>query len=871
LSLASADDGKVYVGGIGEIGWFEEFGGKYESLAAWAPRLNLSFGDFWISIATHDGGAYFADATHLLHWGGKALRLVYTGQSEMLQGAAFGDGAVLLDPGAGLVTAVGDSTQTIPGSERLTHAGPCALASAPDAVLTVCADGNITRWRRDGEVTDLPIAAEVRALLKSAGITVARLRDNGDLLIGTRRAGVLWLDEHEVLAGRLSLPEWGESRVFSLLPRRNDGFWVGLDYGVAHVESPGQLTRYDALLGLPRAIIATIRVRGELLAVTTRGVYKLLPAAGDAAVARFEPYVPTQTTLFAVAQSGTTLFIASGEGVYAVSNGHAEKVDSELAYSVFPLDENGNALLAGGLSGARMLRRLDGHWRAQVLPHIDTEIRHFQPDRDGAIWLTGNYTGVFRLRLAASPDAAPAVEHFGTADGLPSGRVIPLQLPDGIVFNAADGLRRFDAANHRFVMDSALMALLPVAQGETRNAAIVDDQHVLVVQHDRVRLLERSGEGTWREAFTPLARLPRGMDFRNVRVDADGVVWIAANEALFRHRPVGQSTLADLPRPQVRIDTNTVPDATGRLPLGVAPRNVRVRFEEGFFDGVEQLRFRTRLEPLENAWSEWQQAPEREMTHLAGGNYQLSVQARDIFGRDSEISSIAFVLTPPWYLRWWALALDALVFLMLLAWLIRRRDRALRRRATELAELVRTRTRELEQASITDALTGLRNRHYVQLTGTPWHHSDSEFWLIALVDIDHFKRINDERGHAVGDEVLRAIAGRLAAAIPTGAVAVRWGGEEFLVIVAIEDAESAPQIVRRLLHAVGDHVIAAAAPPPLPVTCSIGWEVVRVDTTASLDMVLSNADHRLYDAKRGGRDRACGPAPAIAIRREDQG
>ena len=863
LSLANAADGTVYVGGIGEIGYFNEFGGGYESLAAWAPRLGLAFSDFWISVAARDGSAYFADATHLLRWNGQALQLIYTGQPEMLQGVPFGNGAVVLDPGAGLVAVDGGTVFTIPGSERLRLAGACALASAQTDVISICSDGTAVRWRADGDALELPLSEQVRALLKSAGVTTARMRDDGSLLIGTRRAGILWLDAHAALGGHLAIPEWGESRVFSLLPRSDDGFWVGMDYGVAHVESPGQLMRYDALLGLPRAIIATLRVDGELIAATTRGAYRLVPAL-DTASARFESYVPSQTTLFAVAQSRGVLFVATGEGVYVVVKGHATKIDAELAYSVFALDETGDAVLVGGLSGARVLNQVDGHWSARQLPQIDKEIRHFVADRDGAIWLTGNYPGVYRLHLARTAETMPAIEHFGVADGLPNGRVIPLLLPDGVVFDAADGLRRFDAATGHFVVDSALQLLLPIAQGETRSAAIIDGTHVLVVQHDRVRLLERLPAGTWHEVFTPLARLPRGMDFRNVRVDADGAVWIAANEALFRHRPESQSTLAHLPRPQIHLDNDG--DGTGTAELGVAPRNVRVRLEEGFFDGVEQLRFRTRLDPLESAWSDWQQSSMREMTHLGGGQYRLAVQARDIFGRDSESSSIDFMLMPPWYLRWWAFVLAVLAFLLLLALLIRRRDRALRRRAAELADLVRMRTRELEQASITDALTGLRNRHYVQLSGTPWHHSDSAYWLVALADIDHFKRINDERGHAVGDEVLRAVAGRLAAALPQGAVAVRWGGEEFLIIVALEHTAHAPEMVRRLLHAVGDSMIAPSASPPLPVTCSIGWDVVAVDTTASLDMVLSSSDHRLYEAKHRGRDRACGPAGDVLVR-----
>jgi diguanylate cyclase (GGDEF)-like protein len=866
LSLASADDDTMYLGGIGEIGYFKEFGQHYESLAAWAPRLGFTFGDFWISVAARGGGAYFADATHVLRWDGQVLRLVYSGHAEMLQGAQVGNGVVVLDPGAGLVAIDGDEAHLIPGSERLQTSGPCALASAKNEIISVCVDG-VSRWRADGASSLLAVAEPVRKLLASAGITTARMDEAGNLLVGTRRAGVLWLDDHGALSGHLAVPDWGESRVFSLLPRRADGFWVGLDYGVAHVEAPGQVARYDALLGLPRAIIATIRVKAELFAATTRGVYRLLPATADSAFARFESYMPVQTTLFAIAQSGGVLLIASGEGVYAVENGVSRKLDSELAYSVFALDDSGHSVLAGGLSGVRSLRNVDGTWQVRTLADIDSEIRHFERDRDGAIWATGNYAGVYRLHPEQTLDAPARVERFGVADGLPSGRVIPLNFPDGIVFDAADGLRRFDAVTHRFVMDAALMDLLPIAQGETRNVAIIDEDHVLAVQHDRVRLLARGHDAGWYEAFTPLARLPRGMDFRNVRADVDGTVWIAANEALFRHQPHAQATLPELPAPQIRIDTDhSGRDDAAAMQLGVAPRNVRARFEEGFFDGVEQLRFRSRLQPLESTWSEWQQSPEREMTHLSGGKYELVVQARDIFGRESVTASIAFTLLPPWYLRWWSFVLAALALLTLLALLIRRRDRRLRRRATELAELVRLRTQELEQASITDALTGLRNRHYVQLTGTPWHHGESAYWLIAIIDIDHFKRINDEHGHAAGDEILRAVAGRLSGALPSGAVAVRWGGEEFLIIVAVQTAANASDVVRRLLHAVGDDLVATSGAPPLAVTCSIGWDLVALDTTASLDMVLSSADHRLYDAKRGGRDRACGTDGSVLIR-----
>ena len=875
LSLAAGPDGNLYTGGVGQIGWFRDFGGDgFHALTPLVAQLGVpQLGDVWVTVAARNGDVYFADTSHVFRWDGRALTLVYSGHPELLAGAAYAAGAVVFDPAAGLIAVDAAGARPLADSARLAAAGPCALASAGDGVVSVCSNGGVLHWRESGAVTELPLAADVRALLQGAGVTTAGLREDGTLLIGTRRAGLLLLDRDGRLSGRLSsVPEWGDSRVFSQMLRRDDGFWVGLDYGVAHVEWPGQLTRFDASLGLPRAALATARVDGQLLAATTRGLYRMLPPAASSSFARFEAFVPTRTTTFSIAQSGNTLLLASGDGVYRIRGVEVLQADTRLAYAAQPLDAQGDTLLAGGLEGARVLSRdvsnKDGAtWLSRDIPTVTTEIRYIVRDADDSLWLSGNYTGVYRFHGDAT---VPQIEAFGVADGLPPGRIVPLRFPDRMVFDSGDGLLRFDARARRFIADDAMRALLPHAQGGVRFVAALDAQRALVVQHDRVRLIERAADGNWHESFTPLARLPRGLDYRDVRVDADGSIWIAGNEALFHHRPDTQSTLPALPRPRVRVVGENgvlLAESTAAAELGIAPRSVHARFEEAFFDGVDQMRFRTRLEPLESAWSDWRPSHEREMTQLPDGSYRLLVQASDIFARQSEISSVAFTLAPPWFLRWWAFVLYALALALLLAGMIRHRERRLRRRADELAVLVSARTQQLEHASVTDALTGLRNRHYVQLLEPSWRERKRGWWLIALVDIDHFKRINDEHGHAVGDEVLRAVAQRLAGVLSEAVTAVRWGGEEFLIVGELDDASVAPALMQKLLCAIGNEaVVVADAIQSIAVTCSIGWEVVAVQEAVSLDAMLASADHRLYAAKHAGRDRAHGPNAAVLTR-----
>jgi diguanylate cyclase (GGDEF)-like protein len=155
-----------------------------------------------------------------------------------------------------------------------------------------------------------------------------------------------------------------------------------------------------------------------------------------------------------------------------------------------------------------------------------------------------------------------------------------------------------------------------------------------------------------------------------------------------------------------------------------------------------------------------------------------------------------------------------------------------------------------------DPLTGLRNRRYVdeQLP----HLIDADAGLtLAIVDLDHFKRINDMLSHDVGDQVLVLVAKlletELAAVTPDGFVA-RMGGEEFLMVLPDVDVPRAAVLldeIRRTLASFGWDDITSG----LPVTVSIGVAGLT-DTEASTQAgLLSTADRNLYVAKHGGRDR----------------
>lgn len=187
---------------------------------------------------------------------------------------------------------------------------------------------------------------------------------------------------------------------------------------------------------------------------------------------------------------------------------------------------------------------------------------------------------------------------------------------------------------------------------------------------------------------------------------------------------------------------------------------------------------------------------------------------------------------------------------------------------------VKSRTQELEQAnrklaelSATDALTGLKNRRFFDETFTLECKRSTrlqEHLSVLLIDIDHFKVINDSYGHPVGDQVLSKVAAMMRDNVrrDTDTVA-RYGGEEFVIILPSTDANGALLVAEKILQAarktpfkLGDSTVT--------VTVSIGIAALRLPDAQSAHNILEQADIALYQSKQNGRDR-------ITLYREQSG
>jgi diguanylate cyclase (GGDEF)-like protein len=310
------------------------------------------------------------------------------------------------------------------------------------------------------------------------------------------------------------------------------------------------------------------------------------------------------------------------------------------------------------------------------------------------------------------------------------------------------------------------------------------------------------------------------------------------------------------------------------------------RFATPVFHDPDHITCRYQLDGLERDFTETA-LREARYSSLPAGDYSFHVQCGSAELGQSNLASYSFTVLAPWWGTWWARSAGLLIAGLAIwgvLWSQKERDRrekhrlerAVAERSAELAQA----NRELQQASLSDPLTGVRNRRFFQSTiladasqavrayrdGSGNYSRDHRDLIFFLIDIDHFKDVNDQHGHDAGDRMLVEIARRLNCVVRESDFLIRWGGEEFLVVCRSAERDDAPLMAGRILRAIGGVDFDLGNDRLMRRTCSVGWAPLPwlpLDCSElSVDEVLRLADRGLYLAKQRGRNRAVGLVPS---------
>ncbi|HEY1470725.1 MAG TPA: diguanylate cyclase [Candidatus Acidoferrum sp.] len=375
-----------------------------------------------------------------------------------------------------------------------------------------------------------------------------------------------------------------------------------------------------------------------------------------------------------------------------------------------------------------------------------------------------------------------------------------------------------------------------------------------------------------------------------VREEKDGSFVVATSRGLARYRPATGDTREAAPTVMLTsINLGGVERRVSDVPeISASDSTLAVQFTPMDLDNPLRTSCRYQLKGLEDQATETEL---REIRYAAipAGKYEFSVLCSPEGRAVASSASFKFRVRPNFWQTWWARG-SAIVFSLMVVWgFVSLRTRTESRRRRELEQAVAQRNaelmqknKELEEISLTDPLTSTRNRRYfyetistdiaqtlrshlksLDPTATPAPRHELIF---VLVDIDRFKRVNDELGHAAGDRLLQEVAKRIASVMRRSDDLVRWGGEEFLLVCRTTDRDNASMLCDRVLEAVRELPFDVGNGVEIHKTCSIGWApfpwLPEDVSLLSIDNVIELADKALYVAKREGRNRAFGMVPS---------
>jgi diguanylate cyclase (GGDEF)-like protein len=638
--------------------------------------------------------------------------------------------------------------------------------------------------------------------------------NEGNLWFGTYGGGVARLSTSSVLNWKAQA-EFPNPNVYAIADDLNGCIWFGTNGNGVTSLCDGQMRNYTRADGLPhnKVLSAMVDQHGDPWFGTLEGI------------SRFH------------------------DGQFT-NYGEADGLAAMVSYHV--LSARDGSIWIGTIDGLAHFKdqQFSAYDESVGLP--DNRVNRLLERDNGDLWLaTANGLALFRDEAFAT---------WSTEQGLPSNFINDLYEDEqgGLWIATNNGLSYlFEGALQNWTRADGLphnncTVILPGNSGEiwigtSRGVAIFDRTSFTVV--------------TSREGLV-FDLINRGGGYR----DPEGNLWFGTGAGVSRFAADFRPGATNSPPVQLL----SVASSRGDLPLDEPARidqqdNIlQFSYAAISFQRAPDVVYRYRL--ARDSDTPWRQTRLRELqiNSLAPGDYRFEVSARIGEGAwNPNPAAFGFTVVPPF----WRTPLFLFLLLASVIGALLYRNHLSQRRALFLETTVRERTQQLEELNEGlewlanhDNLTHLANRNQVHHRLTSLHDRQPDVQLgIVVIDLDHFKTVNDQYGHAGGDQALEVFARMLHGHVRTDQFAARWGGEEFLVVCPGIDHERLQALAGQLLEHCRNLDVRIAPGRSLELRCSLGFAMTPPGSKdLPWEKVFQLADLALLEAKRNGRDRAEG-------------
>lgn len=691
-SLAFGEADALYVGGQNEIGQIQfdpRTRQTYKSLRALVPEIDQSFEDVWKIFPIEDN----------LYWcTEKAIFCLNDGQITTIvaPGGRFenffkvGDQIYVQDKLAGIYLLNDLQLELVLQNSAVINERIAAIFSQNDDLVLVTYSKGLYRWNGN-ELSFWDTNAS--AFLQQHYAYCAIELHNEQYAIGTTQNGVLIIDgqgQQQTLINQ----ERGlqNNTVLSIYQDKHLNLWLGLDNGIDYVEINSPFSLISSESGIDGTGYTSLVKDGQLILGTNQGLFSapFNSTSSNLAINKFSPVQNASGQVWGLNEIGNDLVIAQHQGTSLLRGKDAERVSSmQGIWKVMALPDHPGYAIAGTYSGFYLFERPDasrGHLRWKLIRRLegfDESARIFEADSDGSIWVTHAYKGLFKIILQDDLQKIAQAKKYRIDDQVEVDLFVNVaKIRNEIVFTTPSGFFRHDRGTDRIVRYNQFDSIF----GENCNVQrLLEDQlgNIWFLVNDEFGVLQVDDKGIFNkfdiQYFKHMQEeLVDG--FEHIFTYDPNHVYIGTENGFVQYDmmkqindtfqfPVLIQSVTSITKGDSAVYYGGHPgqeNASDQMSFRYEMNDFRFSYTAPYFEKIEKIEYRHRLEGFNNSWSDWSQRTEKEYTNLDEGEYAFYVQARNAYRTISDEVVYSFTIKPPWYRSTIARIIYFLLFLFLL-------------------------------------------------------------------------------------------------------------------------------------------------------------------------------------------------------------
>jgi signal transduction histidine kinase/CheY-like chemotaxis protein/HPt (histidine-containing phosphotransfer) domain-containing protein len=697
-SLAFGTNGRLWVGAVNEVGYFETTDkglSDYHSLVGKLPEAARDFEDVW-GVIPRGAGAVFVTQSRVLVWDGQAFKVFGLPGARRLQAFTAGGKIFVSHAPSGLWSLEPDGPHKFLTAEALNNAGVVWMEKDQKGWLLATTNG-LFRFD-DGHISEF--GHDASEFIRRSVLTAACRSPRGELCLGTLDSGLAIVSASGALERIMSTDDGLLSRsIYSLYVSRDGDLWLTSGVGIARISLDAGATLFDSKEGLTGRPCNSIAESGsQLLVATEEGVFGLPTGGGGAA--QFAP-IPRLSGRYTYLNGGPdgTIFASGFKRLDRIEGNQATQIfnsNTDALLFCRSLTVPGSFIVANGFDIVRLTPSPGREMSAATLAHLPDIPETLVEDGDGNIWIGTHTRGAFFI--ARPPENVERPVHPRSLDGLPgAGQVGVARMGDRIAVFTPMGIKVYSTPEH----SSDLLAIAPrtparaVSNRDASGSVWVAFESPFA-DGSRIPVIGRLSAGPdgapeWKAFAVPgLAQIG---EIKCLFSDSRGTLWVGGIDGLLRLDPGELKATEEPYAPLIHANVNFGDE------LSSSRNFVNFDFSAVEFGRREAVRFETKFSGNGDEWSAPTSNSHFSLAGLQNGHYEFAVRVVDDGGLESAPATWEFTVLPPWYRTRSALILFSLLTIAAFYGAFQWRLAFLRRQNVRLEALVKKKTEQLEKAN----------------------------------------------------------------------------------------------------------------------------------------------------------------------------